>query len=163
VAEQLALAEQCRQPYKRLYTAAARFCAEAFTAEPKLADDLRLPHRYNAACAALLASCGQGNDATELDEQERLRWRRQALAWLRADLALWTKVLARDDAQARAAAYQQLSQWQSDADLAGLRDVSRLVQLPKAERETYLDLWADVDALLARVKPKAKEAPSDKP
>jgi serine/threonine protein kinase/Flp pilus assembly protein TadD len=160
-AEQLALADFCDE-FKKCYAAAARFYAEAFKAEPKLAENLRQPHRYNAACAAALAGCGQGNDATQLDTQERLRWCRQALAWLRADLALWTKVLNSDDPQARATARQELTHWQRDPDLAGLRDLSRLVQWPKAERESCLDLWADVSATLARVTPKVKEVAPDK-
>jgi hypothetical protein len=30
--------------------------------------------------------CGQGQDADKLDNQERARWRRQALEWLRQDI-----------------------------------------------------------------------------
>ena len=46
-----------------LNCAAARFYEEAFAAQPKLADDLGAAHRYNAACAAALAGCGQSKDA----------------------------------------------------------------------------------------------------
>jgi serine/threonine protein kinase/Flp pilus assembly protein TadD len=162
-AEHLALADLCQLPYKRLYAAAARFYADAFTAEPKLADDPRLPHRYNAACAAALAGCGQGEDAAQLDDKERARLRRQAVDWLRADLAAWTKLLDRDPKQARASVRQKLRHWQTDADLAGLRDKDALAQLHEAERATCQKLWADVDALVVRVKPEAKEAPPDKP
>jgi tetratricopeptide (TPR) repeat protein len=73
--------------------AAARFAAEAFAARPKLADDLRFPNRRNAACSAALAGCGQGQDAAKLDDAERARLRRQALDWLRADLAAWGALL----------------------------------------------------------------------
>ena len=55
--------------------------------EPKLADNLAAVHRYNAACAAALAACGQGNDADNLDGKECARLRGQALDWLRARAA----------------------------------------------------------------------------
>jgi hypothetical protein len=84
-AEQQALAELC-QNYKKLYAAAARFFADAFTQQPKLADALG-SHRYNAACAAALAAAGQGEDAAKLPGKERTRLRRQTLDWLRAELA----------------------------------------------------------------------------
>ena len=83
--------EVCR--LKRRHVAAARLYADAFTADPKLADDLKAGHRYNAACSAALAAAGQGTDADKLDDQEHRRLRQQALAWLRADLEQWAKRL----------------------------------------------------------------------
>ena len=47
--------------------------------------------RYNAACTAALAGCGQGVDADKLDAKERARLRQQALDWLRADLKAYRK------------------------------------------------------------------------
>src|SRR5204863_11568 len=70
--ERLALAQLCRGQ-EQLYAAAARFYAEAFTADPKLAADLKAAHRYAAARAAALASVGQGKDADGLDEAARAR------------------------------------------------------------------------------------------
>src|SRR5262249_6257908 len=75
--ERLGLASLC-QIYKKRPGAAARFYAEAFAADPKLADDLRTGARYYAACAAALAGCGRGKDAKSLDEKERGRLRQQA-------------------------------------------------------------------------------------
>jgi eukaryotic-like serine/threonine-protein kinase len=161
-AERLALAQLC-QEYKKRYAAAARFYAEAFEEKPERAKDLRNGLRYNAACAAALAGCGQGEDADKLDDNERTRLRQQALNWLKADLALWANVADNENPKAREAVQQTLQQWQTDADLAGLRDKPANEKLPEAERATCQQLWADVDALLARVKPKAKEAPPDKP
>ena len=51
-----------------------------------LAEDVPGP-RYEAATAAALAGSSQGEDAGPLDDKERARWRRQALSWLRQDLA----------------------------------------------------------------------------
>jgi tetratricopeptide (TPR) repeat protein len=83
-AERLVLAEWCQ--IKKLHHAATRLYAAAFAADPKLADDLRAGHRYNAACYAALAAAGQGEDAAKLDAKEHTRLRKQALDWLRADL-----------------------------------------------------------------------------
>jgi serine/threonine-protein kinase len=94
--EQLMLAKIC-QECKKLYVAAARFYSDAFGANANLAEDLRSQARYNAGCAAALAGCGKGEDAYILNDQERTRLRKQALDWLRADLAAWTKLA--DDAK----------------------------------------------------------------
>src|SRR5262249_3925379 len=100
VAERIELAGLCS--LKGLHHAAVRFYEDAFAAEPKLADDLDAGHRYNAACAAALAGCGQGKDAGHLDDKERARLRRRALDWLRADLDAWGHFLDQEPDQARA-------------------------------------------------------------
>jgi hypothetical protein len=41
-----------------------------------------------------------------------------------------------------------LRHWQSDPDLAGVRDAPALASLPEAERGEWQRLWADVQALL---------------
>src|SRR5262249_1943963 len=45
---------------KKLHHTAAGLYAAAFAADPRLADDLKAAHRYNAACHAALAAAGQG-------------------------------------------------------------------------------------------------------
>jgi len=55
-----------------------RFHADAFAADPKLADDLRFQHRYNAARWAVLAAAGKGADTKDLDDKARARLRQQA-------------------------------------------------------------------------------------
>jgi hypothetical protein len=133
--------------------AAARFYADAFAADPKLADDLKAGHRCNAACAAARAGCGEGEDAAGLKEVERARLRRQAHAWLRADLAAWARRLEGGQAQDRPAVVAKLRHWQGDADLAGLRDPAALAKLPAEEREACQKLWAEVEALLKKWEP----------
>src|SRR5262249_11346445 len=98
--ERLALAALCLR-YKHCNGAAARFYADAFADQPTLADDPRSGHRYNAACAAALAALGKGQDADRLDDAERAALRHQAHAWLAADLAVWTKQIDSNTAQAR--------------------------------------------------------------
>jgi tetratricopeptide (TPR) repeat protein len=154
-AEQVGLAALCH--IKKRYTDATRFFADAFKAQPKLAEDLQGGHRYNAACAAALAAAGKGEGATKLDDKERARLRQQALGWLRADLALWGKQVESGTPQARAAVQKTLQHWQEDADLAGVREPATLDKLPEAERGDWKKLWADVEAL------RKKAGKGDKP
>jgi serine/threonine protein kinase/Flp pilus assembly protein TadD len=147
-AEMLALAKLC-QDYKKHYAAATRLYAEAFAAEPKLADDLSTVHRYNAACAAALAGCGQGEDAAPLDDAARARLRRQALDWLLADLAARRQLLAKEPAKSRAAVQQTLRHWQQDTDFAGVRG-DALAKLSEAERPAWRQLWEDVEQTLEK-------------
>jgi tetratricopeptide (TPR) repeat protein len=107
-AERLAFADLCRQPGEGRYPLATRLYADAFRAEPRLADDLGVAHRFHAAVAAAAAGCGQGQDGAGLDDAEKARLRDQALEWLRADLALWTRQARLDLPQARAAVRQTL-------------------------------------------------------
>jgi serine/threonine-protein kinase len=147
-AESLELAQLCYT--KRVHGASARFCSEAFQAQPALADDMQVQHRYNADCAAALAGCGQGKDDPPLDETAKARWRKQAVDWLKADLAAWAKLLEKGPPQARQAIPQTLQHWKVDTDLAGLRDAGALERLPEDEQKACRALWAEVDALLAK-------------
>src|SRR5262249_22704326 len=90
-AEKAFLAELCL--VKKLYATSARFHREAFVAEPTLLRDVTAGHRFNGACAAAMAGCGQGKDTRKLDKKEQDRWRKQALTWLQDDLKGWTKIL----------------------------------------------------------------------
>ena len=93
---------------------------------------------YAAACAAVRASAGIG------PEKERADKRRQALAWLRADLELATKLLRDGKLSA-----QVVATWQMDPALAGVRTPAALAKLPDAEREPWQRFWADVAAVVA--------------
>jgi Flp pilus assembly protein TadD len=147
--DQLVFAHLCLR-YKHLYAAAARLSAEAFVAEPELANDLAAGGRYRAACASALAATGQGEDAATLDATERSRLRGQALTWLQADLRAWAERVENRPAQERAAAVKRLQAWQSDPALAGVRDAAALGKLPQAEQESWQRLWVAVAALLEK-------------
>jgi Flp pilus assembly protein TadD len=153
-AERLDLARLGQLPFKKLYAASARFYSEAFANDATLADDLQAQHRYNAACAAALAGCGQGKDAEKLDGKERARLRIQAPDWLRADLAHWAKEAESDKPEVRLQVQKTLTHWQTNPDLAGLRDKDALEKLPDAERDACRKLWADVAAVLVKVRDK---------
>ena len=81
-----------------------------------------------------------------MGDAERARWRRQARAWIRQDLAEWDRVLHKSKAQVR----QKLRRWQVDDDLAGLREPDALKGLPPDEREDCRALWHEVADLLRR-------------
>jgi len=147
-AERLAVA---RLGYDRKkFAAAARLWAEAFKANPGVANDLKAGHRYSAACAAALAGSGQTADDPLPDEAARRGFRTQARDWLRADLGLRSKQLGSGTAEDRAAIVQALQHWQQDSDLAGIRDKEALAKLPAEEQEACTQLWADVAALLKK-------------
>ncbi len=135
--ERLELARLC-QDFGRPHAAAGLYAA-AFAARPALADDLGSADRYRAACAAARAA-----DETRLGETERAGLRRQALDWLRADLAQGARL--RRDGKSGGPPF---TTWRTDTDLAAVRDQVPLAKLPATEREEWQRLWADVDASLA--------------
>jgi serine/threonine protein kinase/Flp pilus assembly protein TadD len=146
--ERKELADCCR--FKGLHAAAARLFQELFDAEPKRAADPGKGLRFLAACSAALAGCGQSGDVVDLDDSARARWRQQAQQWLRADLALWRRLLDSGPPQARQAFAQTVPFWQIDHRLACVRDDVALAKLPQAERDGWRKLWAEVAELVKR-------------
>jgi len=146
-AERLHLAQLC--VYKKYHRSAAQLYADAFAAEPRRADDLKIQVRYYAARCAALAAAGQGEEAAKLDKKERARWREQALDWLRADLSAYGKLVDGGKPEDRTLVQQRVQHWQRDAELSGIRDAKELAKLPADERQACEKLWADV-ALLAK-------------
>jgi tetratricopeptide (TPR) repeat protein len=146
-AEGCDFANLCSQPFQKRYAKAASLFAQAFAAEPKLAEDLSANHRYNATCCASLAGCGQGAD--KRDDKERARLRGQALQWLRADLVLWRRQAGSADAVQRQEAAARMKHWLGDSDLAGVRPGPGQVAMPPEERAGWQALWADIQATLA--------------
>ncbi|MDB5352407.1 MAG: tetratricopeptide repeat protein [Planctomycetota bacterium] len=128
---------------------AAGLYADAFADDPRLPDDLRSGHRYNAARVAARAGCGLGTDAMKLGDPERGQWRAQARTWLRADLAAWNKAL--DDPMAAPDPVRvALARWRGDPDLAGLRESAELGKLSAGERKDCLALWEEVGVIYER-------------
>jgi serine/threonine-protein kinase len=168
--ERLALVGACQ--FQGRYHAAARLYADAFKTDPAVAEDLatqcvhraalgdRQPVgrvealaaecRYPAARCAALAGRGLGKDGAKLTEAERARWRKQAREWLRADLTVWAKALDSGSRAARDLAKKTLIHWQTDPDLAGLREPRGLDGLSADERKECLALWKEVAAVLLR-------------
>jgi eukaryotic-like serine/threonine-protein kinase len=170
--ERLALVAIC--DFQGRYHASARLYADAVASNPRLADELSAAcraraslgdqqpvsrvdemaasSRYPAARCAALAGCGLGKDGATLSPEERTRWRRQARAWLRADLAVWASVMDSGSRAAHVAVRKLLMHWQADPDLAGLREPSALDQLSADERMDWLRLWNEVAAVLDRTR-----------
>jgi tetratricopeptide (TPR) repeat protein len=140
--ELLELARLCRD-YGRPYAAAGLYTL-AIVARPALADNLETGDRYYAACAAVRVGAGEGPDGARLGGPERARLRRQALDWLRADLALRTRLL-----QSGKSVDWALKFWQTDPALGSVRDPVALTNLPAEERANWQRLWEDVAALRA--------------
>jgi len=148
--EQLSFAQMALD--RKFYSAAVRLFAGALEADPKLGDDREAPHRYNAACAAALAAAGQGEKNTCCDAAARAKLRRQAVAWLQAELAAWAKFLDSGKPKDRDTIVNALQHWREDADLASIRGADSLAKLPEAERTALRTLWEQLDALLAKAR-----------
>jgi Flp pilus assembly protein TadD len=152
-AEIIAFAKLCARPCKQLYAASTLLFARAFAADPGLAHDLERRHRYQAAGAAALAGCGKGKDSGQ-PGGARAALRRQALTWLRDDLAAWAERVKGTNPAHRRAAGTALKRWRNDPDLACLREPAELANLPPEERAACRQLWADVARLLADLTPR---------
>jgi serine/threonine-protein kinase len=136
---------------KKLPVAAVRLYEDAFAADPKLEAQTTNSPRYNAACAAARAGCGQGKDAAQLADQQRAELRGKALAWLRKDLEFWREKADGDDVRLRATVQPMLKHWQNNAALVRLRSPEALAKLPEVEREEWSKFWDEVTALLKKV------------
>jgi serine/threonine-protein kinase len=143
-ADWLGFADVCF--YKRRYAEAVGFYRRAFAQEPKLADS---QHRYRGASAAALAAAGRGEGAQSLDAGRRTELRKQALTWLRDDLEAWGQ-RARGP-KARATIDHKLRLWRRHPNLAGVRDPAAS-RLPADEQRAWQQFWADVEALLGKVR-----------
>lgn len=129
------------------FTAAAQLSADVLSAEPNRADNLKAGERYKAACLAALAGCGQGKDAPKPNSEARIQLRRQALAWLQADLGRNTSLVEAKDVSAHKEVADRLASWQKNPELAGVRDEAGLTSVPREERQAWKVFWAEVDAL----------------
>jgi hypothetical protein len=101
-----------------------------------------------------LVAAGQAGDARQLPDKAMVMLRRQALRWLRADLALWTKMAEHNDTGARREVRERLTDWQQEADVASVRGPHALDRLSEEERAAWRLLWMDVAALRQRVEEK---------
>jgi hypothetical protein len=116
-----------------------------------LADNLKTLPRSGAVRFAALDVSGKGEDTVKSDDREMARLRNQTLAWLKAELALYTKQLDSGKPMDRAVVQATLRQWQQDGDMAGVRAGEALAALPEDERKAWAAVWSDVAALLVRV------------
>jgi serine/threonine-protein kinase len=123
---------------------AAVLYQEAFREKPALADTPDGP-RFTAAVAAGRAGLGLGADAGDLDDRAQAAWRRQALEWLRAELAYNARRVAANPKLARGVGLV-LSHWYFDVGLAGLRDSHQLKKLSADEQKQWQQFWDEVQS-----------------
>jgi hypothetical protein len=98
-------------------------------------------------CGGSQAGCDTGEESAKLSDAERARWRGQTLTWLKADLAAWTRRLEKASAKERGEIASLLQRWQYDPALTGVRDEAALEKMPNEVRETWRQLWQEVDGL----------------
>jgi WD40 repeat protein/tetratricopeptide (TPR) repeat protein len=137
--ELLALAELSL--FKLRAPTAARCYAAALAANPKL------PERFHAACAAVLAGTKADKESAGLTDAERAAWLQQARDWLRAELAAQQKALQADARQASASVYSILSSWRTEVDLSPVRDRLEGSHLPKEEQAAWTAFWSDAEVI----------------
>jgi eukaryotic-like serine/threonine-protein kinase len=146
--ERLTLFKLCYR--RQQFATAARLAAEALAADPTLADDPRDGHRYNGARAAAMAASGRGASEPPLEDTARIKLRRQALEWLKADLAVITSIFEAASPAKRSNIAAAMEQWKRDIDLAGVREPEALAAMPEEDRKVWRAFWADLDSLLDR-------------
>jgi serine/threonine-protein kinase len=146
--ERVAQIGVCR--FENRFAALARIYAEAFAAGPKYTT-----HLHDAARIAAQAGCGLGIDAGGLSESERRKWRAQARTWLREALSSMIAATDRDFNKVRDIVHKELTKWQNEPELAGIRDPSELEKLLPDEQADCRKLWAEIKAVVdSTFKPK---------
>jgi serine/threonine protein kinase/Tfp pilus assembly protein PilF len=91
-----------------------------------------------AACAAVA-----------VEGEERARWRRQALVWLRRQLTVWDGAPKKSRDHWRQAE-RMMRLLRDDAALTAVRRPEALARLPAEERREWERFWGEVDARLKR-------------
>jgi serine/threonine-protein kinase len=145
------LAEICHA--RGLYPDAFKLWVSAFGSDPELERSLESGNRYAAACSAALAGCRQQPDPwADREAGATQRYRMQALAWLRDDLAGIEAASSQPEADVKSLS-RLLKLRRRDPDLDCFRAPLGLTLLPEAERAAWGELWKQTDALLGKLSP----------
>jgi serine/threonine-protein kinase len=134
--------------HRWFFAASAALWSAAFAVEPTLVENLDGKYRYNAACAAAMASSGEGKDEPHPDDAAKSRFRQQALEWLKADLAARAKRLDGADPGRRSALARTLRGWTDDPNLASFRNEASIKKLPEDQQKGWRAFWSEVAMLL---------------
>lgn len=126
---------------------AVRIYEEAFQQDDSLTKTPQLRLQFNAACCAALAESGQSLDGLKLNDVARSAIRVQAFGWLTNELDQWETSLKSAGTEQRIGVLQTMKQWQSNKDLASVRDAESLAKLSDVERAKWRTLWKKVDDL----------------
>ncbi len=133
---------------RKRFAAAVRLFVQGLEGNSKLADDLSIGVRYNAACSAALAAAGRDPNEPNLDDAAKVQLRRRAYDWLKADLLAWSRVVHDGSTEDQPRAHQMLAHWKVDPDIQSVRDPAALALFPEPEQTNWRKLWAEVDVLL---------------
>lgn len=109
--------------------------------------------RFGAARCATLASCESEKGYDNINDGERIAWRKQALRWLEADLKTWTSLYATGSPLERDVAKKMLTHWQTEPDLTSIREPSALSKLPTDQAVECRELWEMVKVALEGSEP----------
>jgi serine/threonine-protein kinase len=125
------------------WSLAADEFALAFERDPSRAD-VGLA-RLEAACAA--AECAlAASRASDAEDAARARdWRAQALAWMQREIEARRKQV--DGAQSLPVVLTTLAAWRAARELASVREVAGLSELPAGERTAWETAWSEIDHL----------------
>lgn len=132
-------------------------CADGFAQHPKLSESPRNSLHYTAARAAACAAAGRIEENNPTAAATRVQRRQQALAWLRADLARWTRQWETNEPVTSLRIEDALGRWQRSPALASIRDVEALNEFSEGEQEHFASLWDDVASLRHRASQRRGE------
>jgi serine/threonine-protein kinase len=107
--------------------------------------------RFNAACFAAQAACGKGDGAVRLSPEEKVALRADALRWLQAEMTELKRLRDTGLPLKQVEVTSALQEWLTDAALAGVRERGWIDTFPTPERKAWLELWAEVDAVLEKL------------
>jgi hypothetical protein len=96
-----------------------------------------------------VAALASARAAAATDGEEAARLRRQALEWLRADLASFKKPAGDQAAAELEAVRAKVARMRHHPALAPVREVAALANLPGAERGEWQKFWAEAEARAA--------------
>jgi serine/threonine protein kinase/tetratricopeptide (TPR) repeat protein len=156
-AERLKLAEHAAA--SKRYAQATKLFAEVLESDPEFAESHVL--RFNAACTAVLAGVGKGQQAPALDDAAMAQLRAQGLRWLEEALAFFDKRLDSADNRQYSAIADALQYWRQCPDLASVRVERDLSRLPVEEQQMWRVFWAKVDTMLSGFRLGHKENSHD--
>jgi hypothetical protein len=135
---------------KKAHASAFQLWNQLFEAHPAVAGDTKSVYRIRAAVDAVLGATDRDRNAATITDAGRSAMRKQACAWLHADLDARRPLLERKQPHAALAVATLIAQWQEIPDLAEVRDAPKLAKLPEDERQAWQKLWTDAQQLRKR-------------
>ncbi len=148
--EYVEVAQLCE--YRQLHAASTRFYEKILADDDPFADELAQSLRYDSACTAALAGCGQAHDAPVSEDEERARLRRLSLDWLQTTLTAWQQRRDKNpDNGTFVSIAKTMRRWLNDSAFNGVRGGEALAHLPASERADWQQLWTNVEPLWQRI------------